>query len=287
MALCKFRPPQTCKFRLALTRLARHLPMLASLEFSYGCALLLFRCHFKPGQNPRPPSLQQIAAGKAVLHCRSGRAEFVSATRRKLTVLISPGKPLQGRRTPAEWFKAVAALVEDEERYPETGGRGPFWELFRYGMTGATSGPVVCAKLVADFDAWEEAVKSVGKDKFFEYHLELRRCFAHAGESGMVAFPFRWTFWLTFPPMASRCSASTKRGSSLSDVVVATPLLTGVLCGARFSFRQRSESRAWLGLLSGEPRVWPAWIVRVSRRPRRTRGRQRPGCHLLKQPSHR
>nr|WP_315593601.1 hypothetical protein [uncultured Cupriavidus sp.] len=45
---------------------------------------------------------------------------------RKLTVLIAPGKPLQGRRTPAEWFKAVAALVEDEEKYPETGGRGPF-----------------------------------------------------------------------------------------------------------------------------------------------------------------
>lgn len=135
---------------------------------------------------------------------------------RKLTVLISPGKPLQGRRTPAEWFKAVAALVEDEEKYPETGGRGPFWELFRYGMTGATFGPVVCAKLVADFDAWEEAVKSVGEDKFYEYHIELRRCFAHAGDSGMVVFPFRWTFWLDdLPPYGEPVLGLDQEGEQL------------------------------------------------------------------------
>ncbi|PLP96831.1 hypothetical protein [Cupriavidus pauculus] len=135
---------------------------------------------------------------------------------RKLTVLISPGKPLQGRRTVGEWFKAVAALAEDEEKYPETGGRGPFWELFRYGMSGMTFGPVVCKKLVADFDAWEEAVKSIGEDKFYEYHMELRRCFAHAGDNGMVVFPFGWVTRLDdLPPYGEPVLGLDQKGEQL------------------------------------------------------------------------
>ena len=114
----------------------------------------------------------------------------------ELASFVTNGKRLKTRPIDKiEWSKKLSELVVDKKGYPETDGRGPFWELLRYGIRGMTFGPAVCKKLTDDFVDWGYSVLSLGNSDFsFMYH-NIGGAFLVASESGtgMVRFPWQWT----------------------------------------------------------------------------------------------
>ncbi len=64
---------------------------------------------------------------------------------------------------------------------------GPFWELINFSDCEGTIGPVVSAKLLADFDEFLVRATSVSDDRFYTKYAEMRRVFA-LGVNGMVKF---------------------------------------------------------------------------------------------------
>lgn len=105
---------------------------------------------------------------------------------RILTIIVAKNGRFIKEGSLDEWVDQVAGELEDVEKYPETGGLGPFWELVRYGLRGVTFGPVVCAKLVRDFDEWEHVAKDHGDEQFYSLYRRLRECFAYPNGSGLV-----------------------------------------------------------------------------------------------------
>ncbi len=67
-----------------------------------------------------------------------------------------------------DWSIQLSELVVDEDKYPESEGRGPFWELLRYGLRGMTFGPVVCKKLANDFEKWYMDAWALGDLEFYQ-----------------------------------------------------------------------------------------------------------------------
>jgi len=54
-------------------------------------------------------------------------------------------------------------------------------------------GPVVCAKLAADFDEWDSNTRSRSDDRFYEFYCKLRECFSWpVGKSALVTYPTPW-----------------------------------------------------------------------------------------------
>ncbi|MBU9344507.1 hypothetical protein KTE11_07200 [Burkholderia multivorans] len=110
----------------------------------------------------------------------------------KLVSLVTNGKKLQERPDgEVEWSNKLSELVEDKYQYPETEGRGPFWELLRYGLRGMTFGPVVCQKLCADLEKWESKASVLGNSDFVEMYDYMWSTFG-TGEAGMVIYPRFW-----------------------------------------------------------------------------------------------
>ncbi|AQV96557.1 hypothetical protein BJN34_22075 [Cupriavidus necator] len=105
---------------------------------------------------------------------------------RILTIIVARNAKFIKECSLDEWVAQVAGALEDKEKYPETGGRGPFWELVRYGLRGATFGPAVCAKLVRDFDEYEQVAKAHGHEEFYWLYCRLRECFAYPNGRGLV-----------------------------------------------------------------------------------------------------
>ncbi|WP_051320772.1 hypothetical protein [Cupriavidus sp. amp6] len=128
---------------------------------------------------------------KELACCVEGRYEdfYFFEWCRVLTIIITRSGKFIKNGTLDEWVDQVAGALEDEQKYPETGGRGPFWELVRYGLRGVTFGPVVCAKLVRDFDEWEHVAKAHGDERFYALYCRLRECFAYPNGSGLVYYP--------------------------------------------------------------------------------------------------
>jgi len=111
----------------------------------------------------------------------------------KLVKLVTKGKKLEGGPYHmVDWCTKLSELVEDKDKYPETDGRGPFWELLRYSLRGMTFGPVVCKKLVADFHKWEPEAWSWGDYRFYRYYLALREYFRFPDENGFIVYPSGW-----------------------------------------------------------------------------------------------
>ncbi|HIH2750536.1 hypothetical protein L3V59_39305 [Burkholderia aenigmatica] len=111
----------------------------------------------------------------------------------KLVALVTDGKRLpEGPYRMVDWSNGLSELVSDKEKYPESDGRGPFWELLRYGLRGMTFGPVACKKLAADFTAWDMKAWAVGDLKFYQWYCFLRECFETANGTGMVVYPALW-----------------------------------------------------------------------------------------------
>ena len=110
-----------------------------------------------------------------------------------LVSLVTGGKRLaEDPNRMVDWSIQLSKLVVDESKYPETEGRGPFWELLRYGLRGMTFGPVVCRKLVADFVKWDMDAWVLGDFKFYQWYGFLRKCFETANGTGMVVYPRTW-----------------------------------------------------------------------------------------------
>lgn len=107
----------------------------------------------------------------------------------ELTVGVKLGG---GPRRIIQFCNDVSDLVMDKEKYAETEGRGPFWELLRYGVRGMCFGPAACAKLSADFDEWDAELWFTGDEQFYDYYCKLRECFSLVKENGLVYFPPPW-----------------------------------------------------------------------------------------------
>ncbi|REG51070.1 hypothetical protein B0G80_7554 [Paraburkholderia sp. BL6669N2] len=114
----------------------------------------------------------------------------------KLASFVTNGKRLKERpNDKTEWSNKLSELVVDKKGYPKTEGRGPFWELFRYGMRGMTFGPAVCKKLADDFINWGYVAQASGDSHFSFMCDHIGSAFYIASESGtgMVRYPWQWT----------------------------------------------------------------------------------------------
>lgn len=110
-----------------------------------------------------------------------------------LASLVTSGKKLAERpKGEVDWSNKLSELVEDKDKYSETGGRGPFWELLRYGLRGMTFGPVACEKLTADFREWESKASALNDAQFSKLYDYMRSTFAMANEIGMVTYGWCW-----------------------------------------------------------------------------------------------
>ena len=111
----------------------------------------------------------------------------------KLVSLVTKGKKLTGGPyRMVAWSNALSELVQNEDKYSETGGRGPFWELLRYGLRGMTFGPVVCRKLAVDFQTWESDAWASRDFEFLQMYLHVQRCFNLPTGTCMVTYPEPW-----------------------------------------------------------------------------------------------
>ncbi|QSN63466.1 MULTISPECIES: hypothetical protein [unclassified Caballeronia] len=88
---------------------------------------------------------------------------------------------------------ALSELVYDKGKYPGTEGRGPFWELLRYGLQGMTFGPVACRKLAFDFETWESDAWALGDFEFYRMYRHVQRCFNLPDGACMVTYPEPWS----------------------------------------------------------------------------------------------
>lgn len=61
------------------------------------------------------------------------RRELLRECERSTLTDIRPGWVLR-QQCGVEWSIKLSELAEDKEKYPETEGRGPFWELLRYAL---------------------------------------------------------------------------------------------------------------------------------------------------------
>ena len=85
-----------------------------------------------------------------------------------------------------DWREKLVQMV-GQRSVKDAEGQYPFRELICHqGSTGGTIGPVVCEKIASDFDAWEDAARSLGDEKFLEYYLHIRRAFEFARGKGAV-----------------------------------------------------------------------------------------------------
>jgi hypothetical protein len=67
------------------------------------------------------------------------------------------------------------------------GAKGPFCELINFADNEGTIGPVVCAKLLKDFDEFEERAKAVG-GHFWSVYMELHAGLRLAAQGGCLQF---------------------------------------------------------------------------------------------------
>jgi len=112
----------------------------------------------------------------------------------QLVSLVTNGKKLKERPDDeVEWSNKLSELVEDKTKYPETEGRGPFWEMLRYALRGMTFGPVVCQKLVADFQRWEPEALALDDSDFSSMYDYIWSTFGGAGEAGMARYAWHWS----------------------------------------------------------------------------------------------
>lgn len=85
-----------------------------------------------------------------------------------------------------ENVEKLAVLVGYDDRLPDADNPGPFRELFRLGL--GTAGPVISAKLVSDFDDWDERAKALNDESFYNFYRHMRGLFEFAMKDGCVFF---------------------------------------------------------------------------------------------------
>lgn len=84
----------------------------------------------------------------------------------------------------------LAGFEAADGRYAETAWastEGPFWELINFSDCEGQIGPVVSAKLLKDFQAFDEKAKH--KDEhFYDLYKDFTRAFTLASDHGLVDF---------------------------------------------------------------------------------------------------
>lgn len=88
------------------------------------------------------------------------------------------------------WRETLAKLAGYEGGANECWGRnepGPFVELINFSDCEGTLGPVVCAKLVRDFDSYAEKASAIGGDWYSKYQ-RMHAAFRLAADGGAVRF---------------------------------------------------------------------------------------------------
>ncbi len=84
-----------------------------------------------------------------------------------------------------ENLNKLAGFVGYDWQMPGADDPGPFRELFRWGGKG-TIGPVVSAKLVADFNEWDQRAIALEDQDFYEFYRHIRSMFEFAMKNGCV-----------------------------------------------------------------------------------------------------
>ncbi|WP_250477284.1 hypothetical protein [Caballeronia sp. INML1] len=136
--------------------------------------------------------LRPDGSNSGVLHGISSREQYRDWCE-KLVSLVTNGKKLRERpKDEVEWSNKLSELVHDKEKYPDTDGRGPFWEMLRYAIRGMTFGPVVCKKLDADFHKWKSKASVLGNSDFVQMYDFMWSTFGLDGDAGMVIHPCYW-----------------------------------------------------------------------------------------------
>ncbi|CAN7553647.1 hypothetical protein [Caballeronia sp. LjRoot31] len=86
----------------------------------------------------------------------------------------------------AKHMEQLADMVGYHWRMAGADGPGPFRDLFRHPGQFGTIGPVVSAKLAADFTHWDECARAIGKRSFYAWFASMRRMFEYASNDGGV-----------------------------------------------------------------------------------------------------
>lgn len=68
------------------------------------------------------------------------------------------------------------------------GAKGPFCELINFADNEGVIGPAVCAKLLKDFEAFDEQAKQVDRPHFYQHYADLRDGLKLAAEGGCLHF---------------------------------------------------------------------------------------------------
>ncbi len=89
------------------------------------------------------------------------------------------------------WRAALAAMVgipNIREWFRNPDMKAPFAELINFADNEGTIGPVVCARLALDFDAWAERAAANDDVSANDRYERMRAIFKHAAGSGFVVF---------------------------------------------------------------------------------------------------
>ncbi|MFP3550504.1 hypothetical protein SB861_07295 [Paraburkholderia sp. SIMBA_049] len=84
-----------------------------------------------------------------------------------------------------DWIVELSYLVGREGKIPEADSRVAFRDIFRSG-NGGMLGPIASAKLVAEFDEWDDRVRLNRRGKFYKHYLLMRGLFEYASADGAV-----------------------------------------------------------------------------------------------------
>ncbi len=89
------------------------------------------------------------------------------------------------------WRAALAAMVgipNIREWFRNPDMKAPFAELINFADNEGTIGPVVCARLTSDFDAWADRAAANDDVSAYGRYERMRAIFKHAAGSGFVVF---------------------------------------------------------------------------------------------------
>ncbi|WP_147309918.1 hypothetical protein [Paraburkholderia sp. BL6669N2] len=84
-----------------------------------------------------------------------------------------------------DWVMELSYLVGCEGKIPAADSKVAFRDIFRSG-NGGMIGPVASAKLVCEFDKWDDRVRLHRRGKFYKHYLLMRNMFEYASVDGAV-----------------------------------------------------------------------------------------------------
>lgn len=84
-----------------------------------------------------------------------------------------------------DWIVELSYLLGCDGKIPEADSRVAFRDIFRSG-NGGMLGPIASAKLVAEFDEWDDRVRLNKRGKFYKHYLLMRGLFEYASADGAV-----------------------------------------------------------------------------------------------------